>query len=268
MNAELRRLSILSAEEVDDLYALPRFTNADRRLYYDLSAAEREAAGAIRTASVAVHLILQLGYFKAKRQFFLYEMGEVREDIAHLLERYFPGRRIDSIKMPSKPTRLEQYRIILNLFGYRSCNAAAKEGYKELRREVARRKFFQPLHAFAQQFLENAGLSSESGKYYASLVKFYTVYKLQRMPSATARLYLLCFAYHRFRQINDNLIEAFIHLIDQYESQARAASEAAMQQSFLDATENLKAAGQVLTLFTDASIAEEWGYGRWPRYPA
>ena len=52
----------------------------------------------------------------------------------------------------------------------------------------------------------------------------YTVYKLQRMAVQTARLYLLCFAYHRFRQINDNLVEAFIHLVDQYEKQAKLAA--------------------------------------------
>lgn len=85
--------------------------------------------------------------------------------------------------------------------------------YKELQREVERRKFFQPLHDFAQHFLTMAGLSNESGKYYAKLVKFYTVYKLQRMAQDTVHLYLLCFAYHRFRQINDNLIEAFIHWV-------------------------------------------------------
>ena len=93
--------------------------------------------------------------------------------------------------------------------------------YKELRQEVARRKFFQPLYEFAQTFLATAGLSNESVKYYASLVQFYTVYKLHRMARARPGLYLLCFAYHRFRQINDNLIEAFIHLLDQYEKQAK-----------------------------------------------
>ncbi|WP_457817482.1 hypothetical protein, partial [Staphylococcus aureus] len=61
--------------------------------------------------------------------------------------------------------------------------------YKELRREVERRKFFQPLYEFMRTFLAKAGLSAESGKYFASLVKFYTVYKLQRMPVATARLF-------------------------------------------------------------------------------
>ena len=34
------RLSILTAQEVDELYRLPRFTEADRGLYFDLSTAE------------------------------------------------------------------------------------------------------------------------------------------------------------------------------------------------------------------------------------
>jgi hypothetical protein len=105
-----------------------------------------------------------------------------------------------------------------------------------------------------RSFLASAGLSNESVKYYASLVQFYTVYKLQRMPLPTTRLYLLCFAYHRFRQINDNLVDAFIHLVDQYEQQAKLASETAAVQAMTEASANLNAAGQVLNLFIDPSI--------------
>jgi hypothetical protein len=67
-----------------------------------------------------------------------------------------------------------------------------------------------------------------SSRYYCSLVQFYTVYKLQRMAVPTVRLYLLCFASHRFRQINDNLIEAFIHLVDDYEQRAKIAAAESM----------------------------------------
>ena len=71
MASDSRRLSILTVQEVDDLYGLPRFTEDDRRLYFDLSPAERELVDGVFTTSVAVHLVLQLGYFKAKRQFFM-----------------------------------------------------------------------------------------------------------------------------------------------------------------------------------------------------
>jgi TnpA family transposase len=128
--------------------------------------------------------------------------------------------------------------------------------YGELRQEVERRTFFQQLYEFGQTFLASAGLSNESVKYYASLVQFYTVYKLQRMAAPTTRLYLLCFAYHRFRQINDNLVEAFIHLVDQYEQQAKLAAETASTNAMTEASSNLTAAGQVLNLFVDQSIAD------------
>ena len=319
MASDSRRLSILTAQEIDDLYGLPRFTEDDRRLYFDLSLTERELVDSVFTISVAVHLILQLGYFKAKRQFFIYTLDGVTEDLGHILRRYFPARDMAAIKAHSRSTRLEQQQVILKLFGYRPCDAAAKEelvrkaqriamlstqpvfilrevfqyltnqrivapgytylqdmvgrivsgerlritrllgqalttaveqqleallqadegmyrisilkhepkdfSYEELRQEVGRRKFFQQLYEFGQTFLASAGLSNESVRYYASLVQFYTVYKLQRMAVQTARLYLLCFAYHRFRQINDNLVEAFIHLVDQYEKQAKLAAE-------------------------------------------
>jgi TnpA family transposase len=294
--------------------------------------------------------VLQLGYFKAKRQFFIDALEAVADDLEHILRRYFPPRRLAEIKRLSKPTRLEQQRVILKLFDYGLCTAAAKaelerkvqrvamlsaqpvfilrevlqylgnqrvvapgytylqdmigrtvagellritrllshalkteverqlealleadEGmyrisllkhepkdfsYGELRQEIDRRKFFQQLFEFGQTFLASAGLPNESVKYYASLVQFYTVYKLQRMAIPTARLYLLCFAAHRFRQINDNLIEAFMHLVGQYEQQAKLASEDAATKAMMEASANLKAAGQVLNLFRDPSIAD------------
>ena len=343
-----RRLSILTAQEIDALYGLPRFTEDDRRLHFDLSPTERDLVDGVRTMSAAVHLILQLGYFKAKCQLFVFAREAVMGDLEHILRRYFPARDIAEIKVLSKPTRLEQQQIILKLFGYRLCDAAAKaeleqkaqrvaqlstqpifilrealqyltrqrvvapgytylqdlvgrtvsgerrritqllehaltasveqqlknlliadEGmyrisvlkhepkdfsYGELRQEVGRRIFFQPLYEFGQAFLASAGLSNESVKYYASLVQFYTVYKLQRMPLPTTRLYLLCFASHRFRQINDNLIDAFIHLVDQYEQQAKVAAETAAIQAMTEASTSLNAAGQVLNLFIDPSI--------------
>ena len=351
MAANSRRLSILSAAEVEDLYGRPQFTHDERCLYFDLSTKELAVVDAVHTTSVAVHLILQIGFFKAKCQFFVYEKQAVLDDLSYVITRYFPNRDLASVKPLSKPTRLEQQATILRLFGYQLCDRTIKSQleskaerlamistrpiyilrellqhlanqrwvapgytflqdlvsrvvvkernrltqhlkaamtpevkhqldkvlqaddnvyrisalkrepknftYKELRQEVDRRKLFEPLHAFAQTFLATAGISHESGKYYASLLTFYTVYKLQRMPEATAHLYLLCFAYHRFRQINDNLVDAFLHLIAHYEQKAKLAAEAAMYKSISEAAENLHAAGEVLGLFVDASIPED-----------
>ena len=278
------RLSILSAREIDELYGLPRFTEEDRRLYFDLSVPERETVKAVHTTAAAVHLTLQCGYFKAKRRFFIYEPEDVLDDLNFILPRYFQDWNVVSIKTLSKPTRLEHQRIILQLFDYRLCDGRLKVdleakaqrvarlsilpryilaeilrhlangrvvapgytflqelvrrvvtgerhrvtlllaqamtpelreqleallqadqgmyrlsvlkhepkdfSYQQLRQEVERRKFFQPLYDFGETFLLTTGLSKESVKYYASLIRFYTVYKLQRMPELTTRLYL------------------------------------------------------------------------------
>lgn len=349
-SADSHRLTILTAQEIDELYGLPRFAENDRQIFFDLSVQELEAVK-VRTVSVGAYLALELGYFKAKRQFFTFEQDDVLGDLRYLLERYFPGKTTDAIKQPSRPTRFASRQTILNLFDYCLCDGTVNAdleqkaqriaalstqplyilreslqhltnqrvvapqyttlqdligrvvshernrvtrllgdsatpfilqhldsllqadeqmyrisalkrepkdfSHKELKREVERRKFFQPLHEFAQTFLTDAGLSNESGKYYASMVKFYTVYKLQRMPKGITRLYLLCFAFHRFRQINDNLIEAFIHLVEQYKKLAKRAAEEAMQLALVNASENLQAAGDVLSLFVDESIASD-----------
>jgi TnpA family transposase len=346
-----KRLSILSTEEIDSLYGLPHFTEGERQLHFDLSPEERETIDAARTITAGVHLVLQLGYFKAKAQFFVVSLDYVRPDINHILTRYYPGRLMTEVGALSKPTRLTQQRIILGLLAYRLCGGDERQaliafaqrtamlstqpqfilrevleqlsnqrtvapGYtflqdlvsqavtderkrvtrkleatlpanlqqslnallqaddkihlinvlkheakdfsnKELRQEADRRKQLAPLHSFAQTFLTDANLSSESIKYYAGLIQFYTVYKLRRMDASTARLYLLCFAFHRFRQINDNLIEAFIHLVGQFDKQAKLAAKAAMHQASEEANSNLKAAGEVLGLFVDESIASD-----------
>ncbi|MBI1748614.1 MAG: DUF4158 domain-containing protein [Acidobacteria bacterium] len=136
MTTDSHRLSILTTTEIDDLYGLPRFTEDDRCLYFDLSTAEREAVDA-HTPSVAAHWILQLGYFKAKRQFFIYEREAVLDGLCYVLKQHFPDRDMASIKTPSRPTRLEQQRIILKLFDYRLCDSTTKEELEHKAQRIA-----------------------------------------------------------------------------------------------------------------------------------
>ena len=48
MSNNSRRLAILSAKEVDDLYGIPHFTEDERHLYFDLSIAEHEVVGGLQ----------------------------------------------------------------------------------------------------------------------------------------------------------------------------------------------------------------------------
>ena len=87
-----RRLTILCTEEIDSLFSMPHFTEGERQIHFELSPEERPTIDAARTITAGVHLVLQLGYFKAKAQFFVVSLDHVRPDINHILTRYYPGR--------------------------------------------------------------------------------------------------------------------------------------------------------------------------------
>lgn len=337
MTDRTHRLAILSDEEINDLYRRPTFTDDERLLYFDLSDAEH-AVVATRRETNGVYLVLLLGYFKAKRQFFEIDPDVAHEDIDHVLERHFPAlvrksTRRKTLQPLSPNLRIELQKLVLQLLNFRPWNKSERDAlaeriqhiatrstqpryllrealqyvererlptpaystlqdiignvvanertrltdllektltkslraefdallqagesmyrisvlkhepkdfsYKALKEEVERRQRLKPLHAFAQRFLSAAGLSQESSKYFASLVTYYTAYKLQRMAPSVTRLYLLCFAYYRYRQINDHLIEAFLVRVKEYSDDAREKAEEAMRLAMTEASNSL-----------------------------
>ena len=50
------RLSILTAQEVDELYRLPRFSESDRGFHFDLSTAERKLVDDVATQIGRAHV--------------------------------------------------------------------------------------------------------------------------------------------------------------------------------------------------------------------
>jgi hypothetical protein len=134
MATHSHRLSILTRHEIDELYALPRFTDEDRHAWFELGEAEQQLVHA-RTPPVAAHLILQLGYFKAKSQFFEYGPDDVQDDLRYVLARYFTETDPGTISAPSAPTRRAMQYSILELFGFRLCDSVAKA---ELERRAQR----------------------------------------------------------------------------------------------------------------------------------
>lgn len=73
------RLSILSKSEIHTMYGVPLFDEPDREHYFDMSPAEMASAQA-RTQGLGVFQALELGYFKAKRQFFNFQPVDVQAD--------------------------------------------------------------------------------------------------------------------------------------------------------------------------------------------
>lgn len=130
----------------------------------------------------------------------------------------------------------------------------------EIIQEVKKRQSLKPLYSFADKVLKELELSSESIKYYSSLVSYYSVYKLKRTTSTTAYLYLLCFVHNRFQQCNDNLINSFIYHVNGYFSDADKYAVQAIFEQKIAGSKNLKKAGQILELFLDDKISGDTAF--------
>ena len=103
-SANSHRLNILTSAEINDLYGLPRFGDNERQLFFDMSETEYLSIQS-RRASAGIFQALELGYFKAKKQFFVFELADVMGDLRYLALHHFPRIDLDVLEMPSKPTR-------------------------------------------------------------------------------------------------------------------------------------------------------------------
>jgi len=301
-----KRLHIIGANEVAAIYDLPRFNTEDQANFFSLSAHERAVLPQLHTYTSRIFFILQLGYFKAVRQFFVFKLDEVVQDVTWIQQTHFPGKELPT-KPVAKGTRLKHQAMILRLCDYRLCgdferlrlankaeqvvrisskpvfvlfellqflanqcivapgytvmqnivsNALTNEqqrlgktiqahlstaavetlklllmkphglheitrlkkepkdfGVQEMRLEIARGEQIGTLYDLAQHILPMLEISSESIKYYASLVGYYSVYQLRRFDQQVAFIYLLCFVYHRYQQMHDNLINCLIYQV-------------------------------------------------------
>ena len=66
------RLKILGGDEIDALYAHPRFTHEERVEHFALSPAEVAALEQLHSIKSKIFFILQLGYFEARHMFFVF----------------------------------------------------------------------------------------------------------------------------------------------------------------------------------------------------
>ncbi|MDQ1278574.1 MAG: hypothetical protein QG555_1617 [Thermodesulfobacteriota bacterium] len=350
-NSAQKRLSILGEDEIEALYSRPRFTPEERRLYFSLSQPEKELLQELRSVKSRAYFVLQLGYFKARHLFFVFDFHQVEADLQYVLEQHFDPRPIADRSAVDKHTRLKQQHLILELFHYRSCDAQERRqleakagqaamvcgqpiyvfrelmhyleeqrivapGYsfiqdtvgaaltheqnrvvtivrhhlkpadqealkelledspglyeitqlkrepkdfsaREIKHELHRGEQIQPLYRLGQRLLPALNISNESIKYYASLVGYYSVYKLKRLNRWMVYVSLLCFIYHRYQRLHDNLINSLLYNVRGYVDEAKAAAKERGYAYRIESDQNLQKAGQVLKLFTDDRIAED-----------
>jgi hypothetical protein len=349
------RLTILSETERMALYGLPDFDDFQRIEFFAMTDEERSLASRRNGLLAQLYCLLQTGYFKAKQSFFAFSLNDVpAEDIAFLLQRYFPGQKLTRQPLPAREY-YAQRREIAALFGYRLWSsedlptlldkatmlaridvttafllaelmafltgrrivrpgystlqtiignalsaerqrleqrieetldddgraameklmvrdnalselAAIKQDarnfkYKMMVAERHKRTTLTPLYLTAKALLPSLGLSQLNIAYYASLVDYYTIYDLRRLKTGQCHLYLLCYAWQRYRQLSDNLVEALGYHMKRLEDDTR---EAAKQQASQIHAERQKASprvGELLLLYVDDTLEDCMPFG-------
>ena len=355
-----KRLSILTPDEIEEIYGLPKFSHEDRLIYFSFNHAEKEMVDIHRSYQSILYFILQLGYFKAKKMFFVFDFSMVREDVRHILIQYFPEINEVPVHDIPKMTSIDMQKKILGLFEYRLCDQPIKTAlkfkaiqlakvctkpiyifkelvnylesqkivlpgysffqeevvgkaltneqsrlesaieekitseiraqlknllktendiyaltilkkepkdfsYKEMSLEINKCIAVKSLFVFARGFLKNLEISNENIRYYASLVDYYTIYKLNRMSRGIVSVYLLCFVHNRYQRIKDNLINCLISLVRKYAENAKQFARDQVYAQKVEVNENLNKISKVLDLFIDSTIPDDISLGEFKK---
>lgn len=131
----------------------------------------------------------------------------------------------------------------------------------ELERELSTHRRLKNVYPCLKSLVQELKLSRGNMLYYSTLVKHRSTYKLRRTPKWQAILYLSCYLFFRYREINDRLVTAFCHLVSKSYDAAKVHAQQSVAKDIEVIREKLKYAGNVLNLFVDESVADAVPFG-------
>ena len=134
-------------------------------------------------------------------------------------------------------------------------------GWRQMVREREKLTQLQPLHQAAKALLSQLAISQRNLHHYASLANFYTVYDLRRMNPEQANLYLLCFAWQRYRQLTDNLVDALGYLMKRIEDESKALAARAFIEQQIKRQQESPWVGRLLLLYVDDALTDATPFG-------
>ena len=134
-------------------------------------------------------------------------------------------------------------------------------GWRQMSREREKRALLEPLHRIAKALLPKLGISQQNLLYYASLVNFYTVYDLRNLKADQTHLYLLCYAWQRYRQLSDNLVDAMAYHMKQLEEESSALAQKSFLAEQVRRQQDTPQVGRLLLLFVDDTVGDATPFG-------
>lgn len=112
-----KRIEILTESEVEELYCVPQFTDADRESFFELDDAERALFSPRNDALTNAYRILLLGYFKYKPVVLNPTVAEVKADLVYIRNKYRIPVKLTHAELNSTQ-KFRIYSTILSFSGH------------------------------------------------------------------------------------------------------------------------------------------------------
>jgi hypothetical protein len=237
---------------------LYNYQNCDAQQRQKLELKARQAA---QICAKPVYIFREMRHYLAEQRM-VSPAYSVMQDTVGKAITYEQNRLITILQNHLKKSEVEALKILLDdsegLYEITQLKREPKDfSSSEIKREISHGEQIQHLYHLAKKLLSELRISNESIKYYASLVSYYSVYSLKRFEEWLVDVYLLCFVYHRYQKLHDNLIGSLIHHVRRYTDEAKRTAKERVYEYLIESNQNLQKAGQVLKLFTNNSIAED-----------
>jgi hypothetical protein len=210
---------------------------------------------------VATELIIWLNEHKIIRPGYttLQELvSRVLSDERQRLERIL-AERLDDTTIAGLDKLIERDDTLSRLAVLRQ--DARDFGWRQMVHEREKRAILEPLHRKACDILPALNISQQNLLYYASLANFYTVYDLRNLKPGQTRLYLLCYAWIRYRQFSDNLVDAMFFHMKQLEDESRSVAKQLMADVQEKHRRETSKIGRLLSLYVDDSVPDPTTFG-------
>lgn len=131
----------------------------------------------------------------------------------------------------------------------------------EIDKELSTHRIISDIYYEIKDIINSLGISSGNMSYYADIVKHSTVFSLKRYPKWQGFLYLCCYLYFRYREINDKIITSFRYLIRKhYETSVFSAKKRLTDEIDL-INKKMKFASDVFNCFIDKSLEDSTPFG-------
>ncbi|CAO5675602.1 MAG: hypothetical protein HEEMFOPI_00262 [Holosporales bacterium] len=115
--------------------------------------------------------------------------------------------------------------------------------------EIKKHTILESFYKVAQNIISEQNINN-----LANLVHFYTIHDLKRFDKDKTYLYLLCYVYKRYQQVNDNIVTAFIVNTKQIENDIKKKAKEKLQE---DRDEKDKKIGKLMLIYVDEKFTDD-----------